>query len=151
MNSVGAGGQQSPYLAMGGNAVLFSLMTITRLVGSIVANRFGLRATFVFGTVGYVVCSAALYTNNRHGNGWFVYLGSAACGIAAGLFWAADGADMLSYPEPEDRGKYLAYWLCDRNSGGILGGIANLAFKYQGRPAYGKALLEDVHRLRCAA
>ncbi|WYZ35841.1 hypothetical protein EsH8_X_000488 [Colletotrichum jinshuiense] len=133
MNSVGAGGQQSPYLVMAGNAVLFSLMTITCLVGSIVANRFGLKATFAFGTTGYVIYSAALYTNNRYGNEWFIYVGSAACGITAGLFWAAEGAIMLSYPEPENRGKYLAYWLCYRNSGSILGGIINLAFNYQGR------------------
>ncbi|KAI8300829.1 hypothetical protein K4K59_001308 [Colletotrichum sp. SAR11_240] len=133
MNSVGAGGQQSPYLVMAGNAVLFSLMTITCLTGSIIANRFGLKATFAFGTMGYAVYSAALYTNNRYGTEWFIYVGSAACGITAGLFWAAEGAIMLSYPEPENRGKYLAYWLCYRNSGSILGGVINLAFNYQGK------------------
>ncbi|GKT71185.1 DUF895 domain membrane protein [Colletotrichum tofieldiae] len=40
---------------------------------------------------------------------------------------------MLSYPEADNRGKYLAYWLCYRNSGSILGGIINLAFNHQGR------------------
>ncbi|KAH9232384.1 hypothetical protein K456DRAFT_1725706 [Colletotrichum gloeosporioides 23] len=133
MNSVGAGGQQSPYLVMAGNAVLFSLMTITCLTGSIIANRFGLKATFAFGTMGYAMYSAALYTNNRYGTEWFIYVGSAACGITAGLFWAAEGAIMLSYPEPENRGKYLAYWLCYRNSGSILGGVISLAFNYQGK------------------
>ncbi|KAF7557797.1 hypothetical protein G7Z17_g407 [Cylindrodendrum hubeiense] len=133
MNSVGAGGQQTPFLVMAGNALLFSLMTVTCLTGSIVANRFGLRATLIFGTTGYVLYSAALYTNNRYGVEWFIYVGSAACGITAGLFWAAEGAIMLSYPEPEKRGKYLAYWLCFRNSGGILGGIINLAFNANGK------------------
>ncbi|KAK1988190.1 hypothetical protein LZ30DRAFT_536450, partial [Colletotrichum cereale] len=110
MSSVGAGGQQSPYLVMGDNAVLFSLVTLACLVGSIAANRFGPKATFAFGTVGYVVYSAA-------------------CGITAGLFWAAErGPVMLSYPEPENQGKYLAYWLCYRNSGSILDGVVNLAF-----------------------
>lgn len=107
-------------------------MTITCLVGSIVANRFGLKYTLVFGTTGYVIYSAALYTNNRYGTEWFIYVGSAACGITAGLFWAAEGAIMLSYPEPEKRGKYLAYWLCYRNSGAILGGAINLAFNAKG-------------------
>ncbi|KAH6975168.1 major facilitator superfamily domain-containing protein [Ilyonectria sp. MPI-CAGE-AT-0026] len=133
MNSVGAGGQQTPFLVMAGNAVLFSLMTITCLTGSIVANRFGLRNTLIFGTTGYVPYSAALYTNNRYGVEWFIYVGSAACGITAGLFWAAEGAIMLSYPEPDKRGRYLAYWLCFRNSGGILGGIINLAFNAKGK------------------
>ncbi|KAI1455959.1 MFS general substrate transporter [Annulohypoxylon moriforme] len=133
MNSVGAGGQQSPYLIMAGNAILFAIMTFTCLTGSMMANRFGLRNSLVVGTVGYVIYSAALYTNNRYGTEWFVYLGSAACGLSAGVFWATEGAIMLSYPEPEKRGRYLAYWLSYRNSGSILGGIINLAFNYRGR------------------
>ncbi|KAI0892711.1 MFS general substrate transporter [Annulohypoxylon nitens] len=132
MNSVGAGGQQTPYLVMAGNAILFAIMTLTCLTGSMMANRFGLRYSLVVGTVGYVVYSAALYTNNRYGTEWFIYLGSAACGLSAGIFWATEGAIMLSYPEPEKRGRYLAYWLSYRNSGSILGGIINLAFNYRG-------------------
>ncbi|ETS86006.1 hypothetical protein PFICI_04031 [Pestalotiopsis fici W106-1] len=132
MNSVGAGGQQTPYLVMAGNAILFAIMTFTCLAGSLVVNRFGYRAALIFGTAGYVVYSAALYTNNRYGTVWFIYLGSAACGVSAGIFWATEGAIMLSYPEPERRGRYLAYWLTYRNSGSILGGIINLAFNYKG-------------------
>ncbi|KAF2995022.1 hypothetical protein E8E14_003819 [Neopestalotiopsis sp. 37M] len=132
MNSVGAGGQQTPYLVMAGNAILFAIMIFTCLAGSLMVNRFGYRTALIFGTAGYVVYSAALYTNNRYGTVWFIYLGSAACGVSAGIFWAAEGAIMLSYPEPEKRGRYLAYWLTYRNSGSILGGIINLAFNYRG-------------------
>ncbi|KAI1660677.1 MFS general substrate transporter [Daldinia decipiens] len=133
MNSVGAGGQQTPYLVMAGNAILFAVMTLTCLTGSMMANRFGLRNSLVVGTVGYVIYSAALYTNNRYGTEWFIYIGSAVCGLSAGIFWATEGTIMLSYPEPEKRGRYLAYWLSYRNSGSILGGIINLAFNYQGK------------------
>ncbi|KAL2753083.1 hypothetical protein ACRALDRAFT_1058753 [Sodiomyces alcalophilus JCM 7366] len=132
MNSVGAGGQQDPYLVMAGNALLFSIMTVTCLTGSLATNRFGVKPTLIFGATGYAVYSASLYTNNRYGTEWIIYLGSAACGITAGLFWAAEGAIILSYPEPENHGKYLAYWLCYRNSGAILGGAINLAFNAQG-------------------
>ncbi|KAI2776768.1 MFS general substrate transporter [Daldinia loculata] len=116
-----------------GNAILFAVMTLTCLTGSMMANRFGLRNSLVVGTVGYVIYSAALYTNNRYGTEWFIYLGSAVCGLSAGIFWATEGTIMLSYPEPEKRGRYLAYWLSYRNSGSILGGIINLAFNYRGR------------------
>lgn len=132
MQSVGAGGQQTPFLVMSGNAVLFSLMTITCLLSSVLVNRVGLRWTLMIGTVGYVLYSAALYQNNRYGTVWFIYVGSAACGITAGLFWAAEGAVMLSYPRPETRGRYLAYWLSYRNSGAILGGAINLGFNSTG-------------------
>lgn len=109
-------------------------MTFTCLSGSVIVNKFGLKAAFIFGTTGYVLYSAALYTNNRYGgHQWFIYLGSAACGVTAGVFWAAEGAIMLSYPEPKNRGKYLAYWLAYRNGGSILGGIINLAFNYSGK------------------
>ncbi|KAJ4987136.1 duf895 domain membrane protein [Stagonosporopsis vannaccii] len=133
MQSVGAGGQQTPYLVMAGNAVLFTLMTFTCLSGSVLINHVGLRYTMAIGTTGYALYSAALYQNNRYGTQWFIYLGSAACGITAGFFWAAEGAIMLSYPPPESRGRYLAYWLAYRNSGAILGGAINLAFNYSGR------------------
>lgn len=108
-------------------------MTVSCLTGSILINRLNFRYALALGTVGYSIYSAALYQNNRHGTQWFIYLGSAACGITAGFFWAAEGAIMLSYPLPENRGKYLAYWLAYRNSGSILGGAINLAFNYSGR------------------
>lgn len=108
-------------------------MTLTCLAGSTTANRFGLRASLVFGTTGYVLYSAALYANNRYGTVWFVYLGSAACGLSAGIFWASEGAIMLTYPEPDKRGRYLAYWLAYRNAGSILGGSVNLAFNHAGK------------------
>lgn len=116
-----------------GNAVLFSLMTFACLSGSVLINRIGFRYALALGTVGYSIYSAALYQNNRHGTIWFIYFGSAACGITAGFFWAAEGAIMLSYPPPGNRGKYLAYWLAYRNSGAILGGAINLAFNYSGK------------------
>ena len=40
-----------------------------------------------------------------------VYLG-ALLGVCAGLLWAAQGAIMLSYPQEEDKGKYIAwFWM----------------------------------------
>ncbi|KAL3458990.1 major facilitator superfamily domain-containing protein [Aspergillus heterothallicus] len=133
MQSTGAGGQQSPYLVMAGNAILYSIMVLTCTLGSVVANRVGLKNAMIFGTTGYAIYAAALYTNNRYGNEWFVYVGAAACGITAGVFWAAEGAIMISYPVESQRGRYLAYWLAYRNGGSIIGGIINLAFNYSGK------------------
>ncbi|KAL2207087.1 hypothetical protein CC79DRAFT_1383177 [Sarocladium strictum] len=132
MQSTGAGGQQTPYLVMGANAVLGVMMVVTCSLGSVVANRIGLKNALIFGTTGYSVYAASLYTNNRYGTEWFVYLGAAACGITAGIFWAAEGAIMIGYPVDSQRGRYLAYWLAYRNGGSIVGGIINLAFNYSG-------------------
>ncbi|KAJ3548019.1 hypothetical protein NM208_g1208 [Fusarium decemcellulare] len=133
MQSTGAGGQQTPYLVMAANSVLGVMMVVTCSLGSVVANKVGLKNALIFGTTGYCVYAASLYTNNRYGTEWFVYLGATACGITAGIFWAAEGAIMISYPEDSQRGRYLAYWLAYRNGGSIIGGIINLAFNYSGK------------------
>ncbi|KAK3690306.1 major facilitator superfamily domain-containing protein [Podospora appendiculata] len=96
-NSLGAGGALLPYLR-----------------------------TLIAGTLGWSVYSAALYQNNRFGTEWFVMLGAAICGISAGLYWAAEGAIILSYPEHAKRGRYLALWLGFKNSGQLIGGAINL-------------------------
>ena len=57
---------------------------------------------------------------------WFVIFGAAICGISAGLYWAAEGAIILSYPEHAKRGRYLALWLAFKNSGQLIGGAINL-------------------------
>jgi len=118
---------------MTGNIILNSLMAGACVFASVYANHFGLKATFITGTVGYVIYSAALYQNNRYGTKWFVLFGSAACGLSAGLFWAAEAAIMIGYPEAHKRGRYLSMWLAYRNSGSILGGAINLAFNATGK------------------
>ncbi|KAB5585028.1 hypothetical protein GE09DRAFT_1166021 [Coniochaeta sp. 2T2.1] len=96
-NSLGAGGALLPYLN-----------------------------TLIAGTLGWCIYSAALYQNNRYGTEWFVMLGAAICGVSAGLYWAAEGAIILSYPEHAKRGRYLALWLAFKNSGQLIGGAINL-------------------------
>ena len=78
------------------------------------------------GSLGYAPYAAGLYVNNRYGNEWLVLLGAALCGISAGVFWMAEAAIAIAYPEPWNRGKALGYWLTFRLSGQILGGAINL-------------------------
>jgi MFS family permease len=61
--------------------------------------------------MGFAPYSAGLYANNRFGNEWLVLLGAALCGVSAGIFWMAEAAIAIAYPEPENRGKILGYWL----------------------------------------
>ncbi|ORY92770.1 major facilitator superfamily domain-containing protein [Leucosporidium creatinivorum] len=133
MSSTGAGGAQTPYLVQAGNSILSALLFLTCFLAPMVSNRIGVKWTFVVGTTGYVVYSASLYQNNRYGTEWFIYLGSALCGLSAGLFWCAEGSIMIAYPEPHTRGRYLSMWLAFRNSGSLLGGSINLAFNATGK------------------
>ncbi|KAF5384052.1 hypothetical protein D9757_006962 [Collybiopsis confluens] len=126
MNSLGAGGSQSPSLVNASNALTFGLMVFSCFFSSTVIHYIGIKGALIFGTVGYAPFAAGLYTNNRFGNQWLVLLGAALCGISAGVFWAAEAAIAIAYPEPWNRGRALGYWLTYRLSGQIIGGAINL-------------------------
>lgn len=64
-------------------------------------------------------------------------LGAALCGISAGIFWMAEAAIAIAYPEPWNRGKALGYWLTYRLTGQIIGGAINLGINVN-RDAAGK-------------
>lgn len=76
--------------------------------------------------MGYAPFAAGLYTNNRFGTEWFVLFGAALCGVSAGVFWMAEAAIALAYPEPYNQGRFLGFWLSFRVGGNILGGAINL-------------------------
>ncbi|KIY64858.1 MFS general substrate transporter [Cylindrobasidium torrendii FP15055 ss-10] len=126
MNSLGAGGAQSPYLVNAANALIFCLMVVTALLSSILVKAVGIKVTLILGTLGYAPYAAGLYMNNRYGTEWFVLFGAALCGLAAGTFWMAEAAIALSYPEPERQGKFLGLWLTFKIAGQIVGGAINL-------------------------
>ncbi|EMR67588.1 putative duf895 domain membrane protein [Eutypa lata UCREL1] len=126
MNSLGAGGAQSPQLVNAANALTFCLMVVSCYFSSAIVHYIGIKGALIFGTIGYAPYAAGLYTNNRFGNEWFVLLGAALCGISAGVFWSAEAAIAIAYPEPWNRGKALGYWLTYRLTGQIIGGAINL-------------------------
>ncbi|KAK1218813.1 hypothetical protein PQX77_018490 [Marasmius sp. AFHP31] len=126
MNSLGAGGAQKPYLVNTANALTFCLMVLSCFFSSVVVRWIGIKWTLIIGTLGYAPYAAGLYTNNRFGTEWFVIVGAALCGLSAGLFWMAEAAIALSYPEPYNQGRFLGLWLSFRLGGQILGGAINL-------------------------
>ena len=126
MNSLGGGGSESPYLVDAANALTFGLMVFSCFFGSILVRFVGIKYTLVLGTVGYAPYAAGLYTHNRFGTDWLVLFGAALCGLSAGVFWMAESAIALSYPEPGNQGRFLGLWLSFRVGGQILGGAINL-------------------------
>lgn len=126
MNSLGAGGAESPKLVNAANALTFCLMVVSCYLSSALVRYIGIKGALIFGTLGYAPFAAGLYVNNRYGNEWLVLLGAALCGISAGVFWMAEAAIAIAYPEPWNRGRALGYWLTYRLGGQILGGAINL-------------------------
>ncbi|CAG8122002.1 unnamed protein product [Penicillium salamii] len=126
MNSLGGGGEEKPYLVNAANALTFGLMVVSCFLSSVIVRFIGIKWTLIVGTMGYAPYAAGLYVNNRFGNEWLVLLGAALCGISAGIFWMAEAAIALSYPEPYNQGRFLGFWLGFRVGGQILGGAINL-------------------------
>lgn len=135
MNSLGAGGLQKPYLVNASNALTFGLMFLTCFAGPALVKAVGIRQVLSFGCMGYAPYAAALYCNNRFGLEWFVIFGAALCGLTAGVFWMSEGAVALSYPEPDRKGKLIAYWLCYRVGGQLVGGAINLGINAKNNKA----------------
>jgi len=135
MNSLGAGGEEKPYLVNGANALTFGLMVLSCFFSSVLVHYIGIKWALIFGTMGYAPYAAGLYTNNRYGTEWFVLFGAALCGISAGVFWMAEAAIALSYPEPYNQGRFLGFWLSFRVGGQVLGGAINLGINAQNNQA----------------
>ncbi|KAJ5666832.1 hypothetical protein N7462_011241 [Penicillium macrosclerotiorum] len=126
MNSLGGGGEEKPYLVNAANALTFCLMVVSCFLSSVIVRLIGIKWTLIVGTMGYAPYAAGLYTNNRFGDEWLVILGAALCGASAGIFWMAEAAIALAYPEPYNQGRFLGFWLGFRVGGQILGGAINL-------------------------
>ncbi|KAL1407868.1 hypothetical protein Q8F55_007304 [Vanrija albida] len=126
MNSIGGGGQATPFLVNAANTLTFSIMVVTAFLGSTVLNLVGVNWALFIGGVGYAPYVAGLYTNNVFGTEWLVLFGATTCGISAGLFWAIEAAVAFAYPEPERLGKFLGIWMSFRVGGQIVGGAINL-------------------------
>ena len=59
MNSVGAGGEETPWLANSANAETFSLMVLTAFLTSTITRYIGVRWTLFFGAAGYAPCESS--------------------------------------------------------------------------------------------
>lgn len=141
MNSLGGGGEESPWLVDAANALTFCLMVLTCALSGVFVKYIGIRWTLILGAAGYCPYAAGLYCNNRFHTEWFVLVGAAFCGLGAGLFWMAEAAIAMSYPEPQNQGKFLGIWLTFRVAGQVLGGAVNLGLdvhkNHAGAVSYG--------------
>jgi len=126
LGGLGAGGAAEPYAVSAANALVYGLFAIVCVLAGAINNRIGLRYGLAIGAIGYPLYGAGLYTNNVSPTTWFMFFGSALCGISAGFFWAAEAAIIIGYPSPRDRAFYLAVWQTAKAAGPIVGGAINL-------------------------
>lgn len=61
----------------------------------------------------------------------YVIAAGAILGCCAGIFWSAQGAIMMAYPEEKNKGKYVAIFWALFNIGGILGSVITLGINLE--------------------
>ncbi|KAK7536858.1 major facilitator superfamily domain-containing protein [Phyllosticta citribraziliensis] len=132
LNNLGAGGQAEPYVVNAANVITFAIMVFGAPLASVVANVIGVRWVIVFGTIGYVPYSAALYCNSAFGTQWFLIFGSVTCGLSASALWSAEATVAVGYPEPARRGICVSIWLALNKLGSIIGSAIQLALNKDG-------------------
>ncbi|KAF4963048.1 hypothetical protein FSARC_8900 [Fusarium sarcochroum] len=123
---LGAGGQAEPYVVNTANVITFVVMFALAPLASISGNIIGLKWVVVFGTIGYVPYSAALYVNSMYGTQWFLIFGAVTCGISATALWTGEAAMAVGYPEMRQRGICIGIWLALGKLGSIIASAIQL-------------------------
>ncbi|KAK7431797.1 hypothetical protein QQZ08_001737 [Neonectria magnoliae] len=126
MNSLGAGGQAEPYVVNAANVITFVVMFFFSPLASMVGNIIGMKWIILFGTLGYVPYSAALYCNTVWGTQWFLIFGAVTCGFSAAALWPGEAALAVGYPEVSRRGTCIGIWMCLGKLGSIIASAIQL-------------------------
>ncbi|KAK4687426.1 hypothetical protein P7C73_g2694, partial [Tremellales sp. Uapishka_1] len=108
-------------LSVGAGTVIFVAQPIFDIVG--------VRAILIGGWT-YALYTGSLLNYNRTHNGAFVIASGAILGLGAALIWITQGAIMLSYPLPHQKGRSIALFWVIFNLGGAIGSF--IAFGLNG-------------------
>lgn len=86
--------------------------------------------TLSIGTTGYALYLGSLWNFQVNGTRWFLILAGGILGFSASLFWAAQGAVMMSYPTEKDKGRsYSVFWSIFQ-LGTLIGSAIALAISF---------------------
>lgn len=90
---------------------------------------FGVR-TIILGGWTYALYTGALLCYNHTHNGAFVIASGAILGLGATFIWITQGAIMLSYPLPHQKGRSIAFFWVIFNLGGAIGSFISLGLNF---------------------
>lgn len=130
VSGLGGAGQLVQTDVSKSNTATYSTFAVVGFFAGSIANRIGLQLTFSFGGFGYFLYVASLLCYNHTTNSGFLIFAGALLGLCAGLLWCAQGAVMMSYPNEQEKGKYIAIFWVIFNLGGVIGGLVSIFFGY---------------------
>jgi hypothetical protein len=137
-----ASGIADPTIAYNGNAIIYSVFSLSGLISSGLVNMIGGKISVLVGSFGYVIYALSLYymsqslgddDNEKYSSKTIsIYYGSCCIlGICAGLLWTAQGQICMTYPTEETKGTYLSIFWIIFNLGAMLGGILVFGVNYE--------------------
>ncbi|UZJ52930.1 hypothetical protein CBS101457_002250 [Exobasidium rhododendri] len=129
ISGLGAGGAAIPWAVNAANAASYSTTVLVSILGGPLVSRLGIRKLLILGSATFPLNGSAYYINMKYHVQWWLVVGRAINGLGFGLWYVAEAAIILSYPEDSNRGRYLAIWVMSRNLGQLVGGAINLARK----------------------
>lgn len=126
LNGLGGGGLVQAEPANNANVALYSTFSVVGFFAGIATNKLGVRVTLSLGGFGYSLYSSSLLCYKHTQNSGFLLFAGLQLGLCAGLFWAAQGMVMISYPIEESKGKYISWSWMIYNMGAVIGSIIAL-------------------------
>lgn len=131
IQGIGGSGQLDPTVGANSSVALLSVGAATGLlVGQPMYDLLGNRCMPAGGWA-YALFTASLlaYSHGCATDGAFVIASGAVLGLGATLLWVTQGAIMLSYPLPGQKGRSIAVFWVVFNLGGAIGSFISLGLK----------------------
>eukprot|EP01055_Gregarina_sp_Pseudo9_P000203 Gregarina_sp_Pseudo_9__202@NODE_1131_length_1853_cov_590_642227_g1058_i0_p1_GENE_NODE_1131_length_1853_cov_590_642227_g1058_i0NODE_1131_length_1853_cov_590_642227_g1058_i0_p1_ORF_typecomplete_len472_score113_99UNC93/PF05978_16/7_3e29UNC93/PF05978_16/5e02UNC93/PF05978_16/2_4e03MFS_1/PF07690_16/1_4e18MFS_1/PF07690_16/1_8e02Sugar_tr/PF00083_24/0_00052DUF3169/PF11368_8/4_8e03DUF3169/PF11368_8/4_3e02DUF3169/PF11368_8/0_0022DUF3169/PF11368_8/3_3e02OATP/PF03137_20/0_81_NODE_1131_length_1853_cov_590_642 len=131
LTGLGKAGGKNADIGNKANATLYAFFAVFGYFGGTLFNLFGNRVLILFGGLCYALYSAGMYiAGNVDGAGWVSILVGAILGIGAGMFWTAQGAMMMAYATPHNKGAYIGWFWIIFNLGGLAGGLLSFGINF---------------------
>ncbi|KAK8864115.1 hypothetical protein IAR55_001361 [Kwoniella newhampshirensis] len=130
MSGMGGGGNVDPHISAQSSVALTATGAASYLVVCVpIFEIIGVRAMALGGWT-YALYSGALLNYSIRGEGAFVVASGAILGLGSAFFWLTQGAIMLSYPLPHQKGRAIAAFWIIFNLGGMIGAFIAFGQNY---------------------
>jgi MFS family permease len=130
INGMGSMGGLDESTASAANTALYACFAVTGFFAGGIYNLLGPRLTIATGGCTYVLYVGAFLSKSHVTSNSFIILAGALLGVGAALLWTAQGALMMSYPNENEKGRYIAVFWTIFNLGGVVGGLIPFALNY---------------------
>ncbi|KXN80617.1 UNC93-like protein 2 [Leucoagaricus sp. SymC.cos] len=131
IGGLGGSGQLDSTVAANATVALLAATAASAL--TLVPPMFGPRTCLLLGGWCYPLYSGSLLCYNHTGNSAFVITSGAILGIGASFLWVAQGAIMVSYPLPDQKGRAIALFWVVFNLGGGIGSFISFALNFHSK------------------